>query len=460
MKILLIAYDNNSYIHFFPLGLAYIASVLRKEGHDVTVYNQDVNHYSEEHLSSFISKNDFDVVGLGFVAGYYQYKKISKISKAITKIKDHPFYIMGGQGPSPEPEFFLKKMKADAVTIGEGEATIVNLVRALEKGSSLSKIKGIAYRKNNSVQINERQPLIKDIDTIPFPSWDLFPIDYYSLFRYEHMTNSDRTMPIVTSRGCPFKCNFCYRMDEGIRLRKPECIVEEMSMLKEKYNITHIDFIDELLMVSKKRTKEVCRAIIDSGLDMIWRCSGRLNFAEPEVLKLMKKAGCVFINYGIECMDDSILKVMHKNLTVKQIKSGITATLKEEISPGFNIIFGNIGENAQTLQKGVDFLVKNDDHTQLRTIRPVTPYPGSELYYYAIEKGLMKDVEDFYENKHLNSDMMAVNFTELSDKDYYKNLYKANVTLLKSYYEEKLKQNSDMFKKMYFEKDTSFRGFR
>ena len=124
----------------------------------------------------------------------------------------------------------------------------------------------------------------------------------------------------------------------------------------------------------------------------------------------MKDAGCVFINYGIECMDDKILLNMHKNLTTKQIVEGIEHTLRAGISPGYNIIFGNIGENKDTLEKGVDFLLKYDDHSQLRTIRPVTPYPGCELYYYAIEKGLLKDCEDFYGNKHVNSDLLSLNF--------------------------------------------------
>jgi len=460
MKILLVAYDNDSYIHFFPMGLSYIASVLRDAGHDVLIYNQDMYHYPDEHLTGFLSDNFFDMVGLGFCAGYYQYKKILKVSEAINKSENRPFFVMGGHGPSPEPAFFLKRMGADAIVIGEGEVSIVNLANTLEVDGDLSSVKGIAYIDNGEVKINEHQPLIKDIDTIPFPAWDLFPIDYYSLFRNPHMKNSDRVMPVLSSRGCSFRCNFCYRMDKGIRLRRPECIVDEMSQLKDKYRITYIDFMDELFMVSERRTKEICKAIIDSGLDMRWLCSGRLNYAKHDVIRIMKKAGCVFINYGIECMNDGVLKTMHKNLSVKQIENGIKVTLEEGISPGFNIIFGNIGENRDTLMKGVDFLLKYDDHSQLRTIRPVTPYPGSELYYYAIKNNILDDVEDFYDNKHKNSDLMSVNFTDLLDDDYYKALYEANILLLKKYYDDKFKQNCEVLRKMYFEKDASFRGFR
>jgi radical SAM superfamily enzyme YgiQ (UPF0313 family) len=168
----------------------------------------------------------------------------------------------------------------------------------------------------------------------------------------------------------------------------------------------------------------------------------------------------VFINYGIECYDDEVLKVMAKKLTVHQIEEGIKATLAEGISPGFNIIFGNIGENRETLMKGVDFLLRYDDGAQLRTIRPVTPYPGCPLYYHAISQGMIKDCEDFYENKHTNSDLMSVNFTTLSDDEYYQALHEANTLLLHNYQRRKIKELEGTLDSLYFGKDASFRGFR
>ena len=138
----------------------------------------------------------------------------------------------------------------------------------------------------------------------------------------------------------------------------------------------------------------------------------------------------------------------------------IKATLNAGISPGFNIIFGNIDEDENTLQKGVDFLLKYDDGSQLRTIRPVTPYPGCPLYYRAIEKGLLKDIEEFYETKHTNSDLMSINFTKLSDEKFHEALFRANKALLENYFEKKKNKMIEETKKLYFEKDDSFRGFR
>ena len=131
-----------------------------------------------------------------------------------------------------------------------------------------------------------------------------------------------------------------------------------------------------------------------------------------------------------------------------------------EISPGFNIIFGNIGDNQKTLQKGVDFLLKYDDGAQLRTIRPVTPYPGSPLYYHALKTGLLKDCADFYEHKHVNSDLLAVNFTDMSDKEFHKALYDANQKLIKNYFKHKTKTSLDEARRLYMELNVNFRGFR
>lgn len=460
MKILLVVYDNDSYIHWFPQGLAYIAAVLLREGHEVEIYNQDLHHYPEEHLTSYLDRNRFDAVGLSFIAGYYQYRKALKIAEAVNRSKNRPFFIIGGHGPSPEPEFFLKKTAADVAVIGEGEDTIVELLGCLSGRKPLDSVKGIAFLEGGKIRINERRPLIKDIDSIPFPAFDLFPIEYYRLLRMPHASNSDFAMPVLSGRGCTFRCNFCYRMDEGFRPRSNEGIIAEIRLLKEKYGITYIAFSDELLMSSEKRVVSLCEDFLREDLRIKWDCNGRLNYAKPHILALMKRAGCVFINYGIEAMDDTVLRNMDKALTTRQIVDGIEATLRAEISPGYNIIFGNLGDSRKTLEKGVEFLLKYDDGAQMRTIRPVTPYPGSPLYYKAIEMGLLKDCEDFYENKHLNSDLLAINFTDMSEDEFHQCLCEANIKLLTNFFERKQLSIVAQTKRLYLEKDASFRGYR
>lgn len=460
MRILLVAYDNDSYIHWFPQGLAYIAAILKQNGHDVEIYNQDVHHYPDDHLTDYLNRNRFDVIGIGVIAGYYQYRKLLSLANAINNSKKRPFFVIGGHGPSPEPSYFFRKTNADAIVLGEGEGTIIELMVALEKKRSLTGIKGLAYRDGGKIIINDRRPLIDDINCLPFPAYDLFPIEYYRLFRMPRAENSDFVMLMLSGRGCTFKCSFCYRMDPGFRPRSSESIIEEISFLQKEYNITYIGFTDELLMSSIQRTVELCESLLKAGLKFKWYCNGRLNYAKSDVLRLMKEAGCVFINYGIESLDDTVLKSMNKSLIYKQIINGIEATLDSGISPGLNVIFGNIGDNRKTLKKAVDFLIKYDDGSQMRTIRPVTPYPGSQLYYHAITKGMLKDCEDFYEHKHLNSDLLTVNFTDLTDNEFYEMLFEANMRLLKNYFKKKSASNIDTAYNLYIKRDESFRGFR
>ena len=463
MKILMVVYDNESYISWFPQGLAYLASAARNAGHEVSVYQQDIYHWPDEHLTYFLDNNEFDVVEVSVIGGYYQYRKLIKLSTAINASKNrHKFkYTIGGHGPASDPEFFLRKTHADVVGIGEGEITFVEMLEAFQGKRELASVDGIAYfnLENEYIRTKPRE-LITNIDEIAWPAYDLFDMTYYTLLRLPNISPNERCIPMLSGRGCIFKCNFCYRLDKGFRPRGAKSIIEEIEFLKETYNVKYIAFSDELLMSSRERTLELCQAFIDANLNIKWDCNGRLNFADIDVLQKMKEAGCVFINYGIESLDDETLKIMHKGLTKKMIIKGVENTLKVGISPGLNLIYGNINEPLSAIEDAVDFLLKYDDHAQLRTIRPVTPYPGTELFDYAIEKGLIKDTEDFYEHKHLNYDLLAVNFTQYSDEEIYDALYKANMKLINRYQQVQGKNMENTCRDLYMNRNINFRGFR
>ena len=463
MKILMVVYDNESYISWFPQGLAYLASAARNAGHEVSVYQQDIYHWPDEHLTYFLDNNEFDVVEVSVIGGYYQYRKLIKLSTAINASKNrHKFkYTIGGHGPASDPEFFLRKTHADVVGIGEGEITFVEMLEAFQGKRELASVDGIAYfnLENEYIRTKPRE-LITNIDEIAWPAYDLFDMTYYTLLRLPNISPNERCIPMLSGRGCIFKCNFCYRLDKGFRPRGAKSIIEEIEFLKETYNVKYIAFSDVLLMSSRERTLELCQAFIDANLNIKWDCNGRLNFADIDVLQKMKEAGCVFINYGIESLDDETLKIMHKGLTKKMIIKGVENTLKVGISPGLNLIYGNINEPLSAIEDAVDFLLKYDDHAQLRTIRPVTPYPGTELFDYAIEKGLIKDTEDFYEHKHLNSDLLAVNFTQYSDEEIYDALYKANMKLINRYQQVQGKNMENTCRDLYMNRNINFRGFR
>ena len=476
-KILFAVYDNGSYDHTFPMGFGALAAVLKRDGHEIKVWSQDMNHWPDDYLRTYLDENKFDVVVLSIIAGYYQYQKVKGLSKAINDSKQRPFYIMGGYGPTPEPEFFLKKTGADVVCMGEGEITICKLMEELAKqkektgsyapGEWLEEVPGVSWmqksKEGEKLKKTLRPPLVHDLDTLPQIPYELFPMNYYRMVRFPNLKQTDFAFPLMSARGCSFKCTFCYRMDPGYRVRSPKNLLDEVELLNKEYGINYIAFQDDLLMSSVKHTEDVCKEFLKRDLDVKWSCNGRLNYCSEELLQLMSDAGCNFINYGIESMDQTVLNNMKKGLRPDMIEQGIADTLKVGISPGLNFIFGNKGDNRKTIEKAVNFLLKYDDFAQKRTIRPVTPYPGSPLYYDAIAMGsLDKDnpAEDFYEKKHLNSDLICTNFTELTDEEFYECLKWANTKLMENYYNKQRDGTLSQIKSLYDDKDVTFRGFR
>jgi len=174
----------------------------------------------------------------------------------------------------------------------------------------------------------------------------------------------------------------------------------------------------------------------------------------------MKTSGAQYINYGIESLNQKVLNQMGKGLTLNQIYSGVEATLQSGISPGLNLLWGFPGEGPEDLKEAVEFLKKYDTCDELRTIRPVTPYPGCPLYRKAIEMGLIKDADDFYENLHKNSDLFTVDFMGMGIKEAHKHLYEANLELMHNYSFKNGLKNKRAAYKLYYEGDASFRGWR
>lgn len=457
-RILLIVYDNESFIHYFPNGMAAIAAILRKNGHSVTIYDQAVNHYEPEHLTNYLNDNErFDIIGLGIIGGYWQYKKCLEISNSINNSKKRPnLYVLGGQLASPEPEFFLRKAHADVIIIGEGEIPIVEIA----DDKNFKDIKGIAYLDNNEFKKNINNPLIKDLDTLPFPAYDMFNISYYRLLREVGTNTKDFVLPIMSGRGCTHKCNFCYRSIPGFRPHSPERVVSEMDYLNKTFRINYFAFHDELTMNTEERMSALCEAILKHGFkDIKFNINGRLDVITFPLAKLLKRAGCVFVNYGIESFNDDMLKIMNKKLTCEQIVRGVEYTQKAGISTGLNVIFGNIGETKEHLKNTVDFVLKYSDFGEKRTIRPVQPYPGSDLYYYALKNNMLIDVEDFY-NRNINTEFLSVNFTNMTDDEFHLNLRDANKILLNHHNRHMEKVTDEMVDDLYINKNKNFRGYR
>lgn len=471
MKILFATYDNESLHNPLPLGAAYVAGYLREHGYqDVSFYSQDVYHYPDSHLTGYIDKVKPDIVSLGFVAGYYQHKKIKSMVDAIRASQHKPFVVLAGHGPSPVPEFYLRYTGANAVVMGEAELPFLNMVKTFGESEEseyyLDDVHGIAFRhgkydpKDDEYIVNPREEPIKQLDSIPYPAYDLLPMEYYINTKLPlNMSSIERQLAMITSRGCAFRCNFCMRLEKGMRFRSAQNVRDELKYQVNKYNLSYILFYDEYFAASRKRVKEITEAISSIGRPVKYFCTGRLDMIDDDILQMLKDSGCASIDFGIEQYDDDALAAMNKRLTTREIREGIELTKKYGIAIAFNIIFGNVGDTRETLRKSIDFLSEHNDYSQLRVIRPVTPYPGSPLYDLAIERGLLKGPEDFYE-KHKNLELLTVNFTPYPDEAVHSMLFEANSRIIRDYYGHLEAQTIKQFEDVYFKKDVAYRGAR
>jgi len=474
MSVLFIVHDLYQEDNPFPLNIGYLSAVLVKQGFDVEIFNMDILHYTKEDLATVLKLRNFDLIGISFLAARFT-ETILPLCKVINRYKKDAWLVLGGHGPSPIPKFMLKETGADIICIGEAEETILGLIYAKQFDLKISSMKGIAYFEKlipykglSKITINECRKPIKNLDSIPFPQWDLFPMETYSNnIKFPGMERNDKLLPIITSRGCINKCSFCYRMEDGIRFRSMENVVEEMVILNKDYGITYFNICDELFGYPKKRVFEFQDELEKRDLKINYFCAVRVDTVDKEVLQSLKESGCKFINFGFESSSQEVLDLMNKHTTIEQNIEAIELSREMGFeTTGLNFIWGNKGDTEKTLWDNVDLIKKYQAYSQLRTIRPVTPYPGCQLYYDAIAEGKLEGPKDFFD-KFKNSDLITVNFTEYSLEKCYDLLYKANMDLITDYalntprsiraQELKLIQN---FYELYFEGKTNFRGAR
>lgn len=465
-KVLFIVHDVYQEDNHFPLGYAYMGAMLKRKGYHVEVCCQDVFHYTNEELAEkFLKNQHYDLIGVGFMAARFE-ETVLGLCETINKNKKDAWLVLGGPGASAIPEYVLKKTGADVAAVGEAEQTIVELLKCKIEGGDRSTVKGIAYRIGNEVIVNERRPVITDLDSIPFPDWSLFPMDKYTTcFKPFRATKKDKALGILTSRGCINRCSFCYRMEKGIRIRSIDNVIGEMVRLNSDYDVSYFYMNDELFVFSKKRVFEFKEALKRAKLKIRYSCSARVDVFDREIVNALKESGCVFVNFGMESSDQKVLDLMNKNTIVEENIKAAEITNSAGVGLGLNFIWGNKGDTEESLKNNVKLIKKYNLYDQLRTTRPVTPYPGSDLYYDAIEQGLLSGPEDFFK-KFKNSDLSTVNFTDIPNDLFYKMLFEANKDLVIDHYMHTTKNMEEAnriihdFYNLYFKGQTKFRGAR
>lgn len=441
MRVLLAVYDNDSLLAQPPHGIAYLAAAARRAGHEVLIWDAGVTHAPPEDLTRTIDDWGADVCGIGVIGGYWQIGQLRKLAPAVHASKRDCMLVLGGHGPAADPECFRSWTRADAVFVGESETSFVQWLSAPRQGIIES--------------------AAQDVDALPWPAWDLLDMSVYTRTPYPRKPATAASATVLSGRGCPFTCSFCFRVDAGFRPRKPSAIAAEVQWLMREYQVGFVNYDDELLTASAPRTLDVCEAIGPLGCK--WMCNGRVNVLAgargEEVLHEMREAGCVFCNLGIESLDDDVLAGMNKRQQAWQSRLAVERCLSVGISPGLNVMWGSRHDTLESLEALVQFLLEYDDGAQLRTIRPSTPYPGTPDFKRAVAEGRLQGTKDFYA-KHVNSDLATVNWTGIPDNEFYAALLDANTRLIDNYHRKQAARQVEDLRRLYAGETTSYRGTR
>ncbi|MCR4432279.1 MAG: B12-binding domain-containing radical SAM protein [Tepidanaerobacteraceae bacterium] len=369
---------------FAPSGLAYIAAVLKKEGHSVKCI--DAFDLSWESLRDRIMEVHPDVVGIScWTIGRGQAFKTAHIAR---ECSPESKIVFGGQHATFLPRQMFEADDADFVVLGEGEETIVELVRALEYGVDFSNIKGIAYKNGDDIIINSPRPLITNLDSLPFPCYDDFDLD-----AYEGLHGSGKAIGIITSRGCPFNCNYCSSTQfwtRKWRYRSAENVLSEIEYVYNELAVREIVIYDDNFTTKKDRAIEICKGIIERKLNLVWAASANVRTVDQEVLTWMGKAGCCEVRYGVESGSPTILKNINKRQTIDQIRNAFRWTREVGMMPHGYLMVGCPGETSQTINDTVK-LMREIAPRQSPSAGILWILPGTEIYERAKSYGIISD---------------------------------------------------------------------
>jgi len=378
-----------------------VAAVLEKNGYMVKILDLPVLGFSENSLSTIIRQEKPDVVGVTAMT-----PTINSAVSMVERVKEcdsNITVVLGGAHATILPEETLKSVpEIDVIVRGEGEQTILELVKVLEKNpDSLNQVLGITYRERGSVRSNPLGPPVSDLDMLPFPAFHLLPIGKYRL----HPPFGRRTpvMPIITSRGCPYRCIFCSKAVFGKKYRSnsPAYIVDEIRFLNEKFGVKEIKFYDDVFTLDRKRVVALYMQLKEQGIDIPWTCETRVNLVDSELLGVMKDAGCYMIEYGVESGNQRVLNSLKKDITLEQTIKAFELTHEAGIETVAYFMIGSPQETSETIQETVEFAKKlNPDFVQFSI---ATPYPGTELYSLALEDGQVSEKWDEYVYAELKS---------------------------------------------------------
>ncbi|PJA29266.1 MAG: hypothetical protein CO189_03010 [candidate division Zixibacteria bacterium CG_4_9_14_3_um_filter_46_8] len=427
MKLLLIhppsreVYDKfeRKAIDRMPIGLAYVAAIGEQEKHQVEVLDAEAMRLSLTEIGSAIDSFRPEVIGVTCTTPLFPISaKIVEMSK---EQMPQTVTILGGPHINALPrEALMQCGAADFVIFGEGEQTFAALLKHISKRAKPSAVPGIGYRDGQGIILNSPASAIENLDTIPFPARNKFPLNkYYDPDRYE-----DAYTLMVTSRGCPYNCIFCgssATWGRKVRFRSATNVLDEIEQVIREFGISNITFCDDTFTLGRRRVLEICNGIIERGYNIKFLCSSRINTIDEDRLEALAGAGCTEISFGVESGDPEILKTICKNIELDQVKAAFEMVKSFGIRVHSSYIIGNPGDTDETIRKTIEFAI--DSGTDAAQFSISTPYPGTPLWSMAIQQNKLKS-RDYSEFKWYYS--VVANLSKVSDDDlinYQRNAY-------------------------------------
>lgn len=365
------------------LGLLHLAAEVRRHGYTPTIIESDIFDMSPEEVVAQIVKERPAYVGITlFTVGVYLG---AEIARKIKFALPDTIIIVGGPHISSMAEETMERFREfDYAVVGEGEEILINLLDRLERGAPVDDVTGLVYMARSELldklHVAPKHHINKDMDRLPLPAWDLLK-DFPDAFRpalYDFPAGP--VASIAASRGCPFHCKFCDTSTFGaaVRAYSAERVFEIMQHLQAEYGVRHIMFVDDLFTASRKRTTELCELIIASGMNMTWSCASRVDVVKPDLLHLMKAAGCWEISFGLESGSNELLQKMDKSAEVERSREALEWTHAAGIRSKGLFMLGYPGETPETIAETKAFL-KSVPLT-IMNLTKFTPYPGSPVY--------------------------------------------------------------------------------
>jgi anaerobic magnesium-protoporphyrin IX monomethyl ester cyclase len=407
--------------------LAYLAAVLERDGHEVGIFDFGLDpQASLEDEVQRVCAFGPEIVGITAMTSLYH----SALETAILlKAYLGRAIVLGGPHATIYPERILQESPVfDYVIRGEGEETILDLVRALGEGDrDLGTISGLTYRLQDRIVSNPDRPLISDLDTLPFPARHLCDLERYGL----STPGGQPMVTLLSSRGCPYNCSYCFKGIVGrtYRQRSPENIIAELRSVIQQYGIRNFYFIDDLFTLNLERLDVLAERFVQEKLDIRWQCLARVDRVNKAALARMYAAGCRRIHYGIESGNQDVLERIGKGITLKQVRQAVQWAKAAGIHVKGYFMLGLPGDTEETMRQTVDFAADLDLRETMFSL--TTPFPGTRLWDELVMKhpGIEYNQDFTRAYYYSNPDEEIVpflNVSEVSDAVLSRWMHKAN----------------------------------